>query len=139
MRSRIKRIPHIDRPCPFVKPVNEFVIQTVLDEHAGAVRTNLARRIKIGDQRRIQRVLNVCVIENNDWRFAAKLQCQLLQVIGDLRHDLLASIYRTCERDFRHTLVADQSASGITSALNDIKHAGRQTRFVINLSQFECR
>ena len=119
--------------------LDEFVVDRGLHERAARRRTALAVQRVDHEQRRIERAVDVGVVEHDDRVLAAKLEMHALQRAGPLRHDCAAGRGFADEADRLDVGMLGECAPGILAeTMNGIEHAGGQTRLVRDFHEQRC-
>lgn len=106
--------------------VDESIVNRLLYEYPGSVRAYFALRVEVGVQSSFDSVVQLRVVEYQQWTLAAQFQGDSLQAsVRTHFHDPLSSRYRASERDLRDVAVITEDFSSFTFALNDVEDASR--------------
>ena len=135
----IERIADADGLGALGQPVDEAIVEPVLDENPCAVGTDLAGGVEVGEQRAANRIFDIGVVENDQRRFPAKLHRGVLHQRPGERQHFLAGRHGAGQRDLCDDLVRSQRAADIAIALHDIEEPVRQAGLGVDFSQRKRR
>ena len=106
--------------------LDELVVERVGQEQAGTRLTHLAGVHAAGEQRPVDRGLDVGVVEHDVGPLAAQLERDFLHIRGRQAHDLATHGGRAGEGDLAHVGMRSQPRPDRGIAGHDVEDAGRQ-------------
>ncbi|MNV06652.1 hypothetical protein D3C71_970380 [compost metagenome] len=122
------------------KALEKFRINRTLDHDPVGRTAILARGLEFGRHRDFHRQLQISIGANNERRVAAQFQCNLFHVLGRCLQHQLTDTGRAGETHRAHAVVLHQGLHGhLRFAQYHVEHAGRETRFLGELREGECR
>ena len=95
------------------EPLDEFIIQRVIDDDAIAAHTDLAAMEEPGEDGSAHRMIKVGVVKHHEWRVTAKFEANMLERFAAHREfaDMLANPCRSGERNqFRNGMERERIA-----------------------------
>jgi hypothetical protein len=123
----IERVADLQLPGALGEAVDELVVERRLDQNARARFAALAGRVVDRPDGARDRIVQVCVGEDDVRALAAELEGQALDGVRTQPHDLPARRGRAREGDLVDTGVADEIRAGrLAAAGDDVDRARRE-------------
>ena len=136
---RVHRVTHAQLFGARLEAGQKAIGDRTVNEDPGAVGAHLALGVEVAHHGRGHRLLHIGVFKHDQGRFAAELHGHAFERVGRGVHHPLARGHRTGDRHLGHTGMRGQGSAGGARALHDVEHARGQTRFGVNLGQFQRR
>jgi hypothetical protein len=107
----------------------KLFVHTILHQQAVGADARLTRVAVLAGDGALNRSVEIGIVEYDERRIAAKLERQLLHRAGALRHQFLADLGRSGERDFAHRRVGGHfAADGGRRSRDHVEDALRDRR-----------
>jgi hypothetical protein len=92
------------------------------------------------DVRPLHGLIQIGVLKHQKRTLTARLECDVLHVDGGGTHDVAASRGASCESNLVDSLVSGEDrSSGLAVSRHDVDDAGRESCFLDERGQVECR